>query len=311
MASELLVNKITPESGTTLTLGESGDTITLVTSTIDVTVADGRLGIGIVPSGARLEVSNGDSGVTPFGDVFFEDDAGFALVLATPNTDSAVIDFADPESNNVGQIGYNHSDNSMTFDTNGSEAMRINSSGDVLVGTTSDVGSARLEVHSPTDQTAMTVYRERDTTAPTIMNWRSDVTAIADIKAEVECNGDFVNDTGSYTAYSDINLKQDIVDAQSQWEDIKALQVKNFKLKKYVNAYGEDAPTYLGVIAQEVEASGMNGLVSENEEGTKYVKYSILYMKAVKCLQEAQTKIETLESTVADLTTRLETLENE
>ena len=33
MASELKVNKITPESGTTLTLGESGDTITFGTGT--------------------------------------------------------------------------------------------------------------------------------------------------------------------------------------------------------------------------------------------------------------------------------------
>jgi len=134
--SQLEVDKIIPQSGTTLTLGESGDTITLVTSTIDVTVADGRLGIGIVPSGARLEVSNGDSGVTPSGDVFFEDDAGFALVLATPNTDSAVINFADPESNNVGQIEYDHSNNSMQFDTNGSEAMRITSDGYLFLNTT-------------------------------------------------------------------------------------------------------------------------------------------------------------------------------
>jgi hypothetical protein len=103
--------------------------------------SDGKVGIGIVPSGARLEVSNGDSGVTPFGDVFFEDDAGFALALATPNTDSAVINFADPESNNVGQIGYDHSNNSMTFDTAGSEAMRIDSSQQLLVGKTTSSGS--------------------------------------------------------------------------------------------------------------------------------------------------------------------------
>jgi len=139
MASELLVNKITPESGTTLTLGDSGDTITLVSSTIDVTVADGRLGIGIVPSGARLEVSNGDSGVSPFGDVFFEDDAGFALGLATPNTNAAVINFADPESNNVGQIRYDHSNDSMAFSTNGSEAMRITSDGYLFLNTTTSI----------------------------------------------------------------------------------------------------------------------------------------------------------------------------
>ena len=69
-----------------------------------------------------------------------------------------------------------------------------------------------------------------------------------------------------------------------------------------------DAPNMLGVIAQEVEAAGMNGLVKEiadidkdmNDLGTttKSVNYSILYMKAVKALQEAMTRIETLEAKV-------------
>ena len=133
MASELLVNKITPESGTTLTLGESGDTITLVTSTIDVTVADGRIGIGIVPSGARLEVSNGDSGVTPVGDVFFEDDADFTVVIATPNDGIGNINFSDPDASGQGKIRYNHSDDSMRFEANSSEAIRIDSSGHAII----------------------------------------------------------------------------------------------------------------------------------------------------------------------------------
>ena len=35
--------------------------------------------------------------------------------------------------------------------------------------------------------------------------------------------------------------------------------------------------------------------------GTKTVEYSVLYMKAVKALQEAMTRIETLEAKVAAL----------
>ena len=55
----------------------------------------------------------------------------------------------------------------------------------------------------------------------------------------------------------------------------------------------------------------MNGLVEENTDRdenmkdlgttTKSVKYSVLYMKAVKALQEAMTRIETLEAKVAKL----------
>jgi len=73
-----------------------------------------------------------------------------------------------------------------------------------------------------------------------------------------------------------------------------------------------EAPNMLGVIAQEVETAGMNGLVYESSDlnpetkedlgtVTKQVNYSILYMKAVKALQEAMTRIETLETKVAAL----------
>ena len=42
-------------------------------------------------------------------------------------------------------------------------------------------------------------------------------------------------------------------------------------------------------------------LLSGIEKDVKAVKYSILYLKAVKALQEAMTRIETLESKVAAL----------
>mgnify|MGYP003679359916 FL=1 len=71
----------------------------------------------------------------------------------------------------------------------------------------------------------------------------------------------------------------------------------------------------LGVISQELEASGMNGLVKEKDadeyqiaynsdldgQKVKRVKYSVLYMKAIKALQEAMTRIETLEAKVQTL----------
>ena len=84
------------------------------------------------------------------------------------------------------------------------------------------------------------------------------------------------------------------------------MQVKKYRLIKNVEADGDNAPTMLGVIAQDLEAAGMNGLVKDkvNEatgEEYKSVKYSILYMKAVKALQEAMDRIETLEAEVATL----------
>jgi hypothetical protein len=117
-------------------------------------------------------------------------------------------------------------------------------------------------------------------------------------------NGNIQNTNNSYTALSDIKLKENIVDASSQWADIKALQVRNYNLKE------GQTHRQIGLIAQEVEPISP-GLVYESpdrdEEGndlgtvTKSVNYSVLYMKAVKALQEAMERIETLEAKVAAL----------
>ncbi len=113
--------------------------------------------------------------------------------------------------------------------------------------------------------------------------------------ANIFGDGDITNTNNSYGQASDETLKQDIVDAASQWNDIKNLRVRKFRFK--------DNPTgvlQIGVVAQEIETVSA-GLVQQNEEGIKSVKYSVLYMKAVKCLQEAIAKIEVLETKVAAL----------
>ena len=143
-------------------------------------------------------------------------------------------------------------------------------------------------------------------------------------------NGTIQNSTGTFQSFSDERLKSDIVDAKSQWEDIKAIRVRNFK--KYDNDFVQ-----IGVVAQELEKTSPNlidevppskqdikqdpslgtlfqegeehlltdsrliGDVKEIKSNVKSVKYSILYMKAVKALQEAMERIETLEAKVEAL----------
>lgn len=121
----------------------------------------------------------------------------------------------------------------------------------------------------------------------------------------IRTNGDVDSDTNSYGGISDVKLKENIVDAKSQWDDIKNIKVRNFNFK--------DNPSQkmLGVVAQEVEtvSAGLvkdcpdENITSPGPEGTstKSVKYSILYMKAIKALQEAQARIETLEAKVSAL----------
>jgi len=128
----------------------------------------------------------------------------------------------------------------------------------------------------------------------------------------VDNRGNVTNVNNSYGAISDVKLKEQITNAPSQWNDIKSLTVRKYKMKEEVSAKGDsDALWKLGVVAQEVETAGMNGLVDESIDRdsdmadlgttTKSIKYSILYMKAIKALQEAMTRIETLETKVAAL----------
>ena len=148
-------------------------------------------------------------------------------------------------------------------------------------------------------------------------------------------DGDCYNHDDAFNGISDERIKQDITDASSQWDDIKALKIRSFRKKDDVRAYGDDAKTQIGVIAQEallvspklvtevkptpadVQSSSEFGTlyedgdtipddkeigdVKEVKDHVKGFKYSILHMKAVKALQEAQTRIETLETKVAAL----------
>ena len=123
----------------------------------------------------------------------------------------------------------------------------------------------------------------------------------------IESDGDLDNSNNSYGGLSDIKLKENVVDAGSQWADIKGLKIRNYNFKATTN---RSTHTQLGVVAQEVEtiSPGLVKTVKDIDDAgndlgttTKSVKYSVLYLKAVKALQEAITKIETLESKVAAL----------
>ena len=107
-------------------------------------------------------------------------------------------------------------------------------------------------------------------------------------------DGNCANVNNSFGSLSDISIKENIVDAKSQWDDIKAIKVRNFNLKN------DPDTKMLGVVAQEIETVSPK-LVWEDREGLKGVSYSVLYMKAIKALQEAIAKIETLETKVAAL----------
>jgi hypothetical protein len=141
------------------------------------------------------------------------------------------------------------------------------------------------------------------------------------IRCYIWADGDLANHDGVYGTISDERLKQDIVDAGSQWDDLKSIRFRKYRMKTDVEA-NPDAPAMFGVVAQElaqvcpglvdehpnmktVEVTDEEGNVTQTQEPdgttTLTVKSSILLMKAAKALQEAMARIESLEADMAAL----------
>ena len=197
-------------------------------------------------------------------------------------------------------------DNAIDIGASGVRFKDLYLSGGVNLGGPSEINASIAYLRSSSTTTSSLTLRKASSSADAVdfVQCRNDANTA---KLVIEGSGDIKNTNNSYGAISDEKLKENIVDATSQWDDIKAVRVRKYSLKED----GLDAPNMLGVVAQELESAGMNGLVSEsvdrNEDNanlgtvTKSVNYSILYMKAVKALQEAMVRIESLEAEVSAL----------
>jgi hypothetical protein len=185
------------------------------------------------------------------------------------------------------------------------EQMRISANGTIRTGAgviadntngagTTDTGGGFIAIRNNTFSAVATCFEIKTGTPKTN-------------RLVIRNDGDVENVNNSYGALSDVKLKENIVEANSQWSDIKALQVRKYNFK---TATGYGTHTQIGLVAQEAELVSP-GLVTESpdrdEDGndlgtvTKSVNYSVLYMKAVKALQEAMERIEALEADVAQL----------
>ena len=250
----------------------------------------GLVGIGTASPTRPLTVAAGSgAGVNILG-VF---DARSADPLTVSN---CLIAFSDPKST-AGQFSarFGSVGNSLAFYTNGAtERMRIADLGDLRVYSSNTNGfRVGSSYGAGINENLFAGYYSG-----------ASLTAMGNECFVVRTNGNVLNTNNSYGSLSDAKLKENIVDASSQWDDLKALQVRNYNFKE------GQTHTQIGLVAQEAEAVSP-GLVSESpdrdEDGndlgtvTKSVNYSVLYMKAVKALQEAMERIETLEAKVAAL----------
>jgi hypothetical protein len=238
-------------------------------------------------------VSNGDG----TGSIIFHGNDGSSFIQ------SARIDaFVD------GTPGANDMPGRLVFSTTAdgtsspTERMRISSQGVAQI-TAVDTNSASLVISanatsgsqygvlvaSANDQNATGTYFFRGVGGPTE-------------RFTVRTDGGIANYSANNVNLSDRNAKKDVTPATGTWDCIKEWEIVNYRYKNQPDA----ADLNLGVIAQQVAESCPEVITvfeeAKDDQPEKLgVKEQQMYWMAIKALQEAQMRIETLEAKVAAL----------
>ena len=326
--------KVTADTTGTLVL-QTGSTPTTAV-TID---ASQNVGIGTSSPSNRLSVvsASGSDGFISISSPT-TDTAGFSVNGGTDSNKGAIVRFQKGASTKwtmgtdsaiIGVTSdnfhlYGGGANAILFSTNATERARIDSSGNLLVGTTS--ASNKLYVKSTA--TAVTNYLENSSASPYGLqiqytgaapnNTSNEFIYCADTgnnRFIVYASGNVANRNNSYGGISDVKLKENIVDATPKLEGLMQVKVRNY------NLIG-DTQKQIGVVAQELEEV-FPGMIDEspdfeevtttNEDGTettervatgtttKQVKYSVFVPMLIKAIQEQQAIITQLQADVAAL----------
>ena len=197
-----------------------------------------------------------------------------------------------------GRISYQHNSNYMAFFTNNTERMRIDSSGDVLMGnTTVNPASAHSDQKGfgfDTSLGSLEVAAIGGSAAVFGLNQSANTDIVVFRKQGTQRGSVYISDGGTtYNTSSDARLKNVLGEAKGL-EIVNKLNAVNFEWK-------ESKEIQDGLIAQEVEEL-IPHAVSKNADGYYQMDYSMVVTPLIKAIQEQQTIID-------DLKSRIETLE--
>ena len=271
------------------------DTLAVDTDTLYVDSTNNNVGIGTTSPSADLNVASSNATIH----LTDTDDTTYAEIRNNGGTLTIGSD--------VGQAASN---SSINFRVDNSEAMRVDSSGNLLVGTASATGSIGkgVAIHF-TASVGAGLELKGSNTGGTFSS------AIFRDGNGTDCGSIDINATANTTAYttsSDHRLKENDVDMTGAITRVKQLQPKRFNFIS-----DPDDTTVDGFMAHEVQTivpEAITGTHNEVDDEGNPVYQGIDQSKLVPlltgALQEAIAKIETLETEMTALKARVTALEN-
>jgi hypothetical protein len=258
--------------------------------------SSGNLGIGTTSPDGNLHVLSGSAGTvtasTDANELVLEATANVGMTLLTGNSSIARIRFGDGDSNARGNIFYNHSNDSLGFQTAASTAMTIDSSGVVMIGTTdstqfNNTSGSGIAIHPTEIQVAST----NNCLALNHSDGDGDIAKF--FRAGTQVGGITVaSSSTTYATSSDARLK-DVTGSA------RGLEVIN-KLNPVAYNWKVDGKADEGLIAQEVLDVVPNA-VSGSEVDMYQMDYSKLVVHLVAGIKEQQEQIDALQSEINEL----------
>jgi hypothetical protein len=249
---------------------------------VNMATTSGNVGIGTDSPLYRLDVL--EAGATTAANTFSmaritgSDSVANDLTLIGPNTSQVRIKFGDPEDATIGEIGYNHSNNSLRLNTNGAPRLTITSSGSLLVNTTGGDSASVVISNNVASTYGLSIYDIAN--SGWMQRFYSNTSVLS---GSITRSGTTI----SFNTSSDYRLKEDLKQVNGL-EKIKAINIYNYKWKSSQDRMD-------GVLAHEL-AEVLPYAVTGQKDGEQMqgVDYSKIVPLLIQSIKELKQEIDTL-----------------